>query len=239
MISDFQSTIEPLASFVDSKVSSPTTNLSRSISLSLLDKEGQALSLSTSTDQPFEFIIPRDPQLTIPPMYLQNVTNSSSAHQLIFNLHYVNISDQGGKAAVNLELESMNTSLSYLLIYRFDQSPMWNSSVREIDGWTLFCSSSGGFHYLIDNEKTRDHRSVIFGVRELNSSEVVSSCSNGSLLNPPISDRRFVFTSNYSIRLYLSSCLYLDESDEWKSDGLRVGPMSNLYQTHCYSTHIN
>ena len=99
-------------------------------------------------------------------------------------------------------------------------------------------NGSGMFSYLIDNEKTRDHRSVIFGVRELNSSEVDSSCRNRSISEAPKSDRRFMFTSNYGIRSYVSSCLYADESGEWKWDGLRVGPKTNLYQTHCYYTFL-
>ena len=99
-------------------------------------------------------------------------------------------------------------------------------------------TSGGLFSYLIDNEQTHGHRSVIFGVRPLNSSEVVGSCSNRSISDPPKSDERFLFTSNYGIRAYVSSCLYLDKNGEWKGDGLRVCPLSNLYQTHCYLTRI-
>lgn len=137
--------VEPLASFGAARSSlSMHTNLSRSISLTLLDQQATALPTSTSTDQPFEFIIPHDPQLPVPPMHLQNVTNmSSSVHQLIFNLHFVNITvDNGRSVAVHFDLQPLNESVSYLLIYRFDQSPILNSSLQQIDGWTLFCASS-------------------------------------------------------------------------------------------------
>lgn len=136
--------VEPLASFGDDKSSSIVTNLSRSLSLTLLDRQGNALPTSINDNHPFEFIIPHDPQLTVPQMHLQNVTNmSSTIHQLIFNLHFVNLTVGSGPAvAVHFDLQPVNGSISYLVIYRFDHSPILNSSVQEIDGWTLFCASS-------------------------------------------------------------------------------------------------
>ena len=94
------------------------------------------------------------------------------------------------------------------------------------------------YTYFIDNQKTVGHQSVIFGLRELNSVEMVNVCSNSSVTSPPITNDRFNFTSDYDLRVYTSGCYYLDENNNCQSDGLIVGPLTNHYQTQCYSTHL-
>ena len=91
--------------------------------------------------------------------------------------------------------------------------------------------------YFLDNEQTVDHPSLIFGLRELNSTEVILFSSRKDL---PTFTEPVVFTSDYELRLYTSSCLYFDEDTrQWKSDGMTVGPKTNLFQTQCFSTHIS
>jgi polycystin 1L2 len=87
---------------------------------------------------------------------------------------------------------------------------------------------------------TEDHQSLIFGLREFNSTELNDVCSNQSINRsvPPISDRTFDFTSNYQLRIYTSGCYYLDKDNQWKSDGLIVGSLTNHNETECYSTHL-
>jgi hypothetical protein len=84
---------------------------------------------------------------------------------------------------------------------------------------------------------TINHESLIFGLRELNSTEMNDFCSNQSINNPPISDEPFNFTSNYKLRIYTSGCYYLD-SNNWQSNGLLVGSLTNHNQTQCFSTHL-
>ena len=81
------------------------------------------------------------------------------------------------------------------------------------------------YRYFLDNQKTQDRRSVIFGLRELNSTETTHFCfnqsANASL--PPIADTPCHFTSNYELRVYTSGCYYFDERvSQWKSDGVLV-----------------
>ncbi len=95
------------------------------------------------------------------------------------------------------------------------------------------------YTYLVDNEQTSGHQSIIFGLRELNSSEINDfCCSNNSITSPPITNEKFNFTSNYELRIYTSGCYYLDENNNWQSDGLIVGPLTNHYETQCFSTHL-
>ena len=184
-----QSKVEPLASFANSA----NTNVSRSISFSLFDSNGNEISL----DYPIQILIPRDPNRIVPPMILQNIT-SSTLHQQLFNLHYVNITTILS-ISVHIEIEPVNSTVAYLLIYKFDQIPEINQSIYQIDGWSILCPEN--FHsFFVDNEQTRNHQCLIFGLRELNSSEIVSYCPNhNSQMNPPITNQRFNFTSNYKL----------------------------------------
>jgi hypothetical protein len=127
----------------DRSATAPNTNVSRSISFSILDRNGNEVDIKTDSSHPIEIIIPRDENLLVPPMILQNVTSLSLvAHAQIFNLHFVNLSTLVSSFSIHLQLRPLNSNLSYLLIYKFDQSPRLNSSINDIDGWSLLCPSS-------------------------------------------------------------------------------------------------
>ena len=109
-----------------------------------MDQHDNELPLETTNDDRFELIIPRDPTLVISSMYLQNVTSMYSStfpHRSVFNLNYINLGGSSG-VSVHFELHPLNISLSYLLIYQFDRSPVLNTSFSQMDGWAIFCPSS-------------------------------------------------------------------------------------------------
>jgi hypothetical protein len=227
--------MQPLASAGTSR-SQSNTNLSTSVTLSLFDANGNEVAVRTDADHPIELIIPRDPNRVIPSMALQNVTSlADSPHRQLFNLHFINITSQL-PISVHFEMRPLNTSLSYLLIYRFDSAPQLNSSVNLIDGWTFFCpsnlSTEDVYTHFIDNQQTLGHQSVIFGLREINS----TNCSTNDRL--PISDERSNFSANYELRVYTSGCYYLDIDKQWQGDGVIVGSLTNHEQTQCFSTHL-
>ena len=232
--------MQPLASFGNASKSSTNTNLSTSLSLSILDENENELHLQTNLSNPIEILIPRDPNFVLLPMVLQNIT--SVPHNQLFNFHYVNITTTQ-TISVHLQIHPLNISLAYLFIYKFDQIPQLNSSINQIDGWTLLCpanlSNDSIYRYFLDNHHTEGHRSLVFGLRELNSTELTDFCSNQSIQNPPIINERFNFTSNYELRIFSSGCYYLDSNQQWKSDGLTVGPLTNEEITQCFSTHLS
>ncbi|CAF3751894.1 unnamed protein product, partial [Rotaria sp. Silwood1] len=237
-----RSMMNPLASFGNSK-SGSNQNLSRSISLSIHVHNENEISLQTTLTEPIQLIIPRDPNLIIPSMILQNVTSiNNTAHNQLFYFNYINITNNLS-VSIHFEVHPLNISLGYLFIYKFDQTPLLNSSINPIDRWTLFCPSidltnENLYKYFINNQQTLGHQSLIFGLRELNSEELIEFCSNSSYVNPPITDEKFNFTSNYELRIYTSGCYYLDSNNNWKSDGLIVGSLTNHYETECFTTHL-
>jgi hypothetical protein len=127
--------MKPLASFADSQ---SNTNLSTSISLSVLDQNGTEIPIQADPNKPIEIIIPRDPNILIPPMILQNVTN----HNESFYLKFIDIKqlqpNENLTISIHFQIQPLNRNLSYLFIYQFDHSLSFN----QLDGWTLFCASS-------------------------------------------------------------------------------------------------
>jgi hypothetical protein len=51
-------------------------------------------------------------------------------------------------------------------------------------------------------------------------------------------DQNINFTSNYKLRIYTSGCYYLDSNNNYQSNGLLVGSLTNHYQTECFSNHL-
>ncbi|CAF3130688.1 unnamed protein product [Rotaria sp. Silwood2] len=241
-----RSIMQPLA-LADNTQLQSNTNLSTSLSLTIFDRNGNEIPIQTDINHPIELIILRDPNIIIPSMTLQNVTSMNmSPHYQLFNLHFIDITqsqwNNNRTVALTFEMHPLNISLAYLLIYRFDNSPQLNSSINQIDGWTLFCPSNltndSLYTYFLNNQQTSGHQSVIFGLRELNSTEFYSYCMNSSINSPPITNQPFNFTSNYELRSYTACCYYLNSNNIWQTDGLLVGSQTNHYQTQCFSTHL-
>ena len=70
--------MEPLPSFDSS--SSLNINLSRLISFTRLDDEGNTIPLGTDVDHPFEIVTPHDPSLILSPMSRVNVIGQQRSH---------------------------------------------------------------------------------------------------------------------------------------------------------------
>ena len=133
--------VQPLAS-ADMLRSHSITNLSRSVSLSIVNQNGDEISIRKVFDSSIELFIPRDPNWMLPAMVLQDVISANAIrHNQLFNFHYVNITSSLS-ISVHLEMRPLNISLGYLFIYKFDAMPQLNSSISQIDGWSLFCPSS-------------------------------------------------------------------------------------------------
>jgi hypothetical protein len=219
--------MQPLASAGASQ-SQANTSLSTSISLSLFDQNNNEIPIRTNANHSIEFVIPRDSNLLLPPMTLQKVTSMNGDQP--FYLHFVNITqfltNNNLTVSLHFEIHPLNVSVGYLFIYEFDSPPEVNSLINRTDGWSLLCPSNltddSIYTHFIDNRHTSHHHSVIFGLRELNSTEIKDFCSNVSISSPPIINKPFTFSSDYELRVYASGCYYLDANNNWQSDGLWV-----------------
>ena len=206
-----QSVVQPLA----------LSDRRRSVSLSIVDENGNEAIVRATSDQPIELIIPRDPNLVLPPMTWVNVSSkhTTAPHGQTYNLHFVDLVSHGKSAALHFEMRPSDTRLGYLLIYRFDRS------IGLVDGWTRFCPSNDTLYtYFLNNQQTEGHQSIVFGLREMSALELSQLCGSSASIHAslPTSNDPFVFSANYALRTYRSSCYYLNENNTWATDGLVV-----------------
>jgi hypothetical protein len=138
--------MQPLAPLGASQ-SQANTNLSTTISLTVLDQYENEIPIHTNDEQPIEFFIPRDPNVIVPPMILQNVTSESTEQFFHLNLNQF-VRNSNLTVSLHFEIRPLNISLGYLFIYKFDDKPQLNSSEYNIDDWNLFCPPSK-FYYLL------------------------------------------------------------------------------------------
>ena len=141
--------MQPLASSGNAR-SQANTNLSTTVSFSILDQNGNDISIETIDDQSIELIIPRDPNLVIPPMIFQNLTITGE-HNQSFYLYSTNFTRTNNLSiSFHFQMHPFNLDLAYLFIYNFDRAPLLNRSINQTDGWTSFCPSGMCFfryHY--------------------------------------------------------------------------------------------
>ncbi|CAF3507643.1 unnamed protein product [Rotaria sordida] len=248
------SVVLPLATAGYNGRTETNTNMSRSVSLSLFDSSGTTIPL-TNLPTPIEIIIPRDPNLLLPSMTLQNITAqttlSKGNNNRQFSIYYINVtsSTKNLTLSATFEFKSDNLLLGYIVVFRFDAVPILNSTMNQTDGYRIFCptaqilTTNDGYiySYFLDNTRTINHEYVIFGIRELDSTEFDIYCSNNISLSSsilPITDAAVNFTSNYYIRAYTSACYYLDENSYWQTKDMVVGPQTTSGQTQCYTNHL-
>ena len=195
------------------------TNLSRSLSLTIFDQNGKEMEIRTNR---IELFIPRDPNWLIPPMFLQNVTENNSK-DLFIKYHQLSLSTTNRKLtfSIHLEVHPINKNLSYFFMYQFDTQPQFQS----IDQWIFFCpkdlNPEGNYVHFLNNDRTKDHHTIFYGIRQMNEMEMKKFCVN-EIVPPPVFTQPFQFTSDYLLRAYQSACFYLDENNQWQSDGLTV-----------------
>ncbi|CAF3720614.1 unnamed protein product [Rotaria sp. Silwood1] len=240
----FRSTIHSLAPADANFQISTNTNMSTAISLSLFDQFENEIFIYTNNKQPIEFFIFRDSNFILPKMFLQNVTLINSTESFYLNIIHINetIINKNLTISLHFEIRPFDINIGYIFIYKFDGIPYMNSSKIDIDKWLLFCPSNltkeGIYKYFIDNRQISNHKLIIFGLREFNSTEIENFCIKKSINSLLIFDEPFNFTSNYELRTYTSGCYYLDKNNNWQSDGLWVGPLTDHYKTQCFSTHL-
>ncbi|CAF4065869.1 unnamed protein product, partial [Rotaria sp. Silwood1] len=84
-----------------------------------------------------EIIIPRDKNLQLPTIILQNVTNLTN-NETYFHFNYFNITHHMNlSTSLHVEIQPNNKNLAYFTIIYFDN--VSNLDINQIDEWKLFC----------------------------------------------------------------------------------------------------
>lgn len=143
--------------------------------------------------------------------------------------HYVNLTHSDDQPiALHFEFEPKNLDRSFLFILRFNGMPKWKT--RQFDISKRFCSSrhenESKIVFFVDQNVVKTHQWAIVGISESDQCDV-------ELVDD---DRRF--STDYSIRILLFGCFYLNSNGFWRSDGLQVGEKTTEQSTQCFSTHL-
>jgi hypothetical protein len=118
--------------------------MSRSVSLSLFDADGTTLSVN-NLSSPIKITIPRDSNLILPSMTLENITgqtvSTTANNNRQFSLYYVNVTSPSPSLTLSatFEFKSDNAALGFMIIFRFDAIPILNSSMNQTNGYNVFC----------------------------------------------------------------------------------------------------
>jgi hypothetical protein len=105
---------------------------------------GTTLSVN-NLPSPIEIIIPRDANLLLPSMTLENITGQNQSttanNNRQFTLYYVNVTSPAPSLTLSatFEFKSDNSALGFMVIFRFDGIPILNSSMNQTDGYRVFC----------------------------------------------------------------------------------------------------
>ena len=128
--------MEPLASFGNSQFQA-NTNMSTSISISVLDENQTVIPIRTDRNKAIEIIIPRDPNLFLPEMILQKVASKNiSSENKLFYFQFIDLKqiqpNENLTISIHFQIRPLGKNLSYLFIYRFDQSPQLTNSLNKL-----------------------------------------------------------------------------------------------------------
>ena len=96
------------------------TNFSRTLSFSIVNENENEILIKTNNS--IELIIPRDPNLNIPKMILQNVINhTQSFYFKLIHLKQLKL-NQNLTISIHFEIQPLNLNLAYLFVYQFEKS---------------------------------------------------------------------------------------------------------------------
>ncbi|CAF3839178.1 unnamed protein product [Rotaria sp. Silwood1] len=191
------------------------------IHLKIFEIDENKLFVTLSLSESIEIIIPRDKNLQLPTIILQNVTNLTN-NETYFHFNYFNITHHMNlSTSLHVEIQPNNKNLAYFTIIYFDN--VSNLDINQIDEWKLFCphdNEKDPYSLFFNNTRIKNHHMVVLGIREV---DTKSYCFDKNLTFPWLYDQKKVhFTDDYSLRVFMSGCYYLDENNEWRADNLIV-----------------
>ena len=112
------------------------------------DEQGNEIPFETFSN-PIEFFIPRDPNLQIPPMILTNKT-----------FHSLNLTTD---LPISIHFE-IKANFSYRFVYKFDKQSSFTNSIE--------VNNQSYFTFMIDNQQTVGHRTLILRFRRRRESRI-------------------------------------------------------------------
>ena len=239
--------------------------LSRSISYGLYDEANNEIAVRDQM-KPIEFWIPRDTNATIDAFQLIRVVNASTIQnkssaeavsllggsQLIRGFLVNGFNMSGVNSSIHIQIKPENKSISYLTLLKFGTNPNLDNATNmlQYDLLNVFCppdlvrEQNDSFYLIFANmSRVNGYRGYVgFSISEIDSTQL--DCQNKSRntvakLMSLVLKQNGTFSDDFSLRIYLSGCYYIDETtNNWISDGMEILSDTNVTHTHCLSSHL-
>ena len=228
--------------------------LSSSIELSIYDSNGKEISIQNSKT-PIDIRLPRDYASNLSYQYINTSKLSlSSEAQLLPN----SFSIKSNNASIHLQIKPLDLSISYLVLLKFGYTPILNSKKADYDFFKVLCPNSSDYVtlsndsfylFFLNSTQVNGFKGFVgYGIRELTPNELNTYCipsinntNKLSLKSPPLlaNSNNINFTNDFLLLSYTSGCYYYESaSGKWSSYGTEVVFDTNLYETHCLTTHL-
>ncbi|XP_033630305.1 uncharacterized protein LOC117292387 [Asterias rubens] len=246
-IIDVQSSSRKLNSFNYMSSSERVSKSSNVMSLKYFKDDGGEIPIDNSR-QEFELYIPRPDSET--PQCTNYEQNFNTTSQTGMSLHTIQVPYDQTTVTLEVIPDFFNTT-QYALLVRYKHPPKWNETDHKWivpynislgtspDAYSIhlnqsYIGNNTGTYYLgvieIPQEPQRDNPLVLFD----------DNLTPEELMHDILKLRRVAnFSSNYTLCVYVSGCVYFNnDTQEWTTDGVRIGPKSTKDMTQCFSTHL-
>jgi hypothetical protein len=213
--------------------------MSNTLSLEIYDSAQKKLKINQN-EKNIQISIKRDENLYTDPF---KYINTSSIQALSFI--YFKLNSNKSNYSLHVQLKPENSSIAYLTLIKFKGLPSLNENSYDLMKISCPSITNKTDYYQISTNMSvaSGHTGLIgIGIRELdqNESSILCNEQKQSLVSVLDQKKSNFFTSNFSIRIFLSGCYYYDQiKNEWSSEGVDIDADStDLEQTHCLSSHL-
>ncbi|XP_038068153.1 uncharacterized protein LOC119737688 [Patiria miniata] len=217
------------------------------LALKFEDKNGQEIDISNAKEE-IEIWIPRPNTET--PQCNSFAQNFNTTSQSGMSMHSFYIPFDQTVATLQVIPEEF-FSIQYGLLLRYLHPPnreeydhMWimppNISVgANVSDYTIYLNEA----YISNNTGT--YYLGIVEIPQAPQGDLPDTLFDDNLSPQELLDdilkmhRAFNFTGNYTLCVYISGCAYFNnKTQEWSTDGVRVGPKTTKDLTQCFSRHL-
>ena len=229
--------------------------LSNSLSLSFHDESKNEIKIDQAKS-PIDIRIPRDrntPNFTYQYVNATGISLTTKSHILPNSFQI-----KTNNASIHINIKPLDLSIGYLVLLKFGYTPILNSTYADYNHFKVLCpyssdyvtlSNDSFYLFFLNSAQVNGHKGFVgYGIRELTSSELNTYCipsvnntNKLSLKSPPLlaNSDKINFTKDFLLLSYTSGCYYYESaSGKWSSHGTEVVSDTNLYETHCLSTHL-
>ncbi len=114
------------------------------MSLEFNDDNNKPLSIDAK-NKPIEFWIARNKNFKKESFEKINVTSLNHSTNTLF--YQRKITMNVANISIHIQLKPLNLSSGYIIIFKYGDTPSWNSNTKYFDSFKVFCPSKGKIYF--------------------------------------------------------------------------------------------